>query len=80
MSSRLDPTWRVLSSIQTFGGDRCVDIFTRPNGTFGYEEFRKDPEDQGIWTPLQYFSAREFLSQDDAMHAAKRNVAWLSQI
>ena len=23
-------------------GIRCVDIFYRPNGTFGFEEFRRD--------------------------------------
>ena len=29
-------------------GMRCVDLFRRPDGTFGYEEFRRDPEDQGV--------------------------------
>jgi len=27
--------------------DRCVDVFARPDGTFGFEEFRRDPEDMG---------------------------------
>ncbi|HEY2564091.1 MAG TPA: hypothetical protein VGI44_10300, partial [Acidimicrobiales bacterium] len=31
--------------------DRCVDIFSRPDGTFGFEEFRRDPEDMGGMDP-----------------------------
>jgi len=80
MSSRLDPSWTVISSIQTFDGDRCVDIFVRPNGTFGYEEFRKDPEDLGAWTPLHYFSDREFSNEDEAVDAARRSVSWFGQL
>ena len=45
MSSRLDKSWTVLASHQTPEADRCVDIFSRPDGTFGFEEFRRDPED-----------------------------------
>jgi len=80
MSSRLDPSWTVTSSIQTFEGDRCVDVFVRPNGTFGYEEFRKDPEDLGAWTPLHYFSGREFSNEDEAVDAARISVSWFSQL
>jgi len=52
MSSRLDKSWLVLDSHQTDEGNRCVDIFSRPDGTFGFEEFRRDPEDLGVWTPI----------------------------
>ena len=47
MSSRLDKSWTVLASHQTLEADRCVDVFSRPDGTFGFEEFRRDPEDMG---------------------------------
>jgi hypothetical protein len=77
MSSRLDPTWSVLNSHQTFDGTHCVDVFSRPNGTFGFEEFRRDPEDGGAWTPLRYFSTQEYTSVAEALVAARRNVAWL---
>ncbi len=46
MSSRLDKSWLVLASHQTLEAERCVDIFKRPEGTFGFEEFRRDPEDR----------------------------------
>jgi len=57
MSARLDPSWSVLASPSTPAVDRCVDIFKRPDGTFGFEEFRRDSEDMGSWTPIAYFSA-----------------------
>jgi hypothetical protein len=56
MSARLDPPWKVLASPSTPAVDRCVDIFSRPDGTFGFEEFRRDPEDMGAWTPIAYYS------------------------
>ena len=47
MSARLDPSWKVVASPSTPAIDRCVDVFRRPDGTFGFEEFRCDPEDMG---------------------------------
>jgi hypothetical protein len=78
MSSRLDPSWVVVTSVQTLSGDRCVDIFVRPSGTFGYEEFRRDPEDMGAWTPLHYYSDQEFPGLDETIAAARRSVAWFT--
>ena len=77
MSSRLDRSWSVLSSHQTFDASRCVDVFARPNGTFGFEEFRRDREDVGVWTPVSYFSAHEYSSESDVLKAARRLVPWL---
>jgi hypothetical protein len=80
VSSRLDKSWSVLASHQTAEGNRCVDIFTRPDGTFGFEEFRRDPEDMGAWTPVQYFSGRAYPTESDAIEAAKRAVPWFEPI
>ena len=80
MSSRLDPSWSVLASYQTFEADRCVDIFSRPDGTFGFEEFRRDPEDMGTWTPISYFSGHEYNSYVEAVRAAKLKVPWLRSL
>jgi hypothetical protein len=80
MSARLDPSWRVLRSPSTPAVDRCVDVFSRPNGTFGFEEFRRDPEDGGFWTPIASYSSREFASEYEAIAAAREVVPWLPAV
>ena len=40
--------------------ERCVDLFERPDGTFGFEEFRRDFEDQGRWTAISYYSGKTY--------------------
>jgi hypothetical protein len=57
-----------------------VDVFARPDGTFGFEEFRRDPEDMGAWTPVAYYSHREFPTEADALIAAREAVAWLAGV
>ena len=80
MSSRLDRSWSVIESYQTFDGVHCVDVFSRPNGTFGYEEFRRDPEDMGAWTPIGYFSVHDYGSRDEAFEAARERISWLGPL
>jgi hypothetical protein len=80
MPSRGERPWSVLESYQTFDGDRCVDVFVRPNGTFGYEEFRRDPEDGGSWTATNHFSSHEYPSPQRATNAAREKVLWLSPL
>ena len=78
MSSRLDNSWMVLASYQTDEANRCVDIFSRPDGTYGFEEFRRDPEDMGAWTPVSYYSGREYPTESEVLAAAKSAVSWLA--
>jgi len=78
MSARLDPSWFVLASRESADGLRCVDTFRRPDGSFGFEEFRRDPEDMGAWTPVAYFSSAAYASRVEADAAAERAVSWLT--
>ena len=78
MSGRIDKSWVVFDSIETGDGMRCVDLFVRPDGTYGFEEFRRDPEDSGAWSPMHYFSGKAFGSRDEALGAALKAVVWLS--
>ena len=78
MSRRIDKSWVVFDSIETGDGMRCVDLFVRPDGTYGFEEFRRDPEDSGTWSPMHYFSGKAFGSMDEALGAALKAVVWLS--
>jgi hypothetical protein len=75
--SRIDPSWSVLSSLENSDGDRCVDLFRRVDGSFGFEEFRRDVEDQGRWTPVAYYSDARYASQELAQDAAATTVPWL---
>jgi hypothetical protein len=80
MSKRIEKSWIVFASLENVSHERCVDIFCRPDSTFGFEEFRRDVEDAGEWTPVQFFSGRAFASCDDAYSAAERSVPWLAEI
>lgn len=76
--SRIPRDWTMLESPENEQHDRCVDIFRRPDGSFGFEEFRRDVEDRGRWTPVSYFSGRVFASREAAREAARKAVAWLA--
>ena len=78
MAKRLDASWIVLQSIENSQHDRCVDVFTRQDGSFGFEEFRRDAEDAGAWTPVSYFSGLRYTSEGEALAEATRQVAWLT--
>ena len=76
MSKRLDRSWIVLASIENAQHDRCVDVFMRPDRSFGFEEFRRDAEDAGAWTPVSYFSGLRYASKDGALAEAARRIVW----
>lgn len=70
----------VLASLETEGGERCVDIFQRPDGTFGFEEYRRDSEDGRGWFRIGSFGAEVFASEADARDAAARALSWLGDV
>ena len=79
MSRRIDRSWVVFASIESDAGDRCVDVFYRPDRTFGFEEFRRDVEDQGAWTPVRFFSGTLYQTVEDAYRAAQEHVPWFAE-
>ena len=80
MSRRIDKSWVVFASVENDAHDRCVDIFRRPDLTFGFEEFRRDVEDGGAWTPVQYFAGKAYTSSEQAYEAAEVLVPWLAEV
>jgi hypothetical protein len=80
MSRRLDKSWLVFVSVENLDHDRCVDVFSRPDGSYGFEEFRRDVEDLGQWTPVQYYSDAPHASPAEALDSAERCVAWLAGV
>ena len=69
---------QVLNSVNNDSGDRCVDFFRRVDGSFGYREFRRDPEDQGRWSLTAAHDHAIFAAYADALDAAVGQVAWLA--
>ena len=57
--------------------DRCVDFFVRNDGTFGFEEYRRDHEEGGRWSKVGQFSKIRFSSLEEAKASAKYLVPWL---
>jgi hypothetical protein len=68
---------RVIRSLHNAEVDRCVDIVKHEDGTFGFKEFRRDPEDRGGWTLVAYNSQRTFSTENEAIAAARTAVVWL---
>ncbi len=68
-----------MESIENAQHDRCVDVFMRPDGSFGFEEFRRDVEDAGAWTPVSYFSGLRHTSQSEALAGAVQRIAWFTR-
>jgi hypothetical protein len=54
-----------------------VDLFERPDRTFGFEEFRRDVEDAGLWTPVSFYSGIAYDTSGAALEAALKTVDWL---
>lgn len=68
---------RVLKSINNEDESRCVDLFLRGDNTFGFEEFRRDSEDNRGWFPVGFFGDKAFDSEEQALDTALLRVPWL---
>lgn len=66
----------VLNSVNNADGSICVDIFRRADGSFGFEEYRRDPEDSRGWYPIGGFEDLVYADKDAAQRAAVDAVAW----
>jgi hypothetical protein len=80
MSTRIDKSWTVFVNVENSEHDRCVDIFSRPDGSYGFEEFRRDIEDGGQWTPVKYYSGVAYVSSAETLETAERCVPWLIDV
>lgn len=70
----------VLRSINDETADRCVDIFQRPDGSFGFEEYRRDVEDGRGWFAIGGHALRPFATEAGALAAALLSVPWLRAV
>lgn len=70
---------RVLQSFNDETAQRCFDIFLRADGTFGFEEYRREHEDARGWFAIGGHEALQFASEHEALAAARATVEWLEQ-
>ena len=68
----------MLVSVESDDRSMCVDLFEDPEGRFGFELFRSDPEDGGPWTAVGGLSAARFETAAAAAASAQAAVPWLS--
>lgn len=69
---------QVIQSVNLTGETICVDIFRRPDGTFGFDEFRRDPEDGRGWYSIGHHGDLVFATEVLARQTAIREVHWLA--
>ena len=67
----------ILDSISSEDKQYCVDFFERDDGTFDFEEYRRDVEDYNQWFKIGFFGTLLFPTKKHAVEAAVRYVIWL---
>jgi hypothetical protein len=71
---------RVLRSIDSDDASRCVDVFLRPEGSVGFEEYRRDVEDGRGWFAIGGYASRTFDDERAAFEAALAEIPWLREV
>jgi len=69
----------VVVSLEDADGFRCVDVFERPDRTFGFKEFRRDPEDAGRWTLVGDYSDQSCSTKEEALRVAAATLPWFAE-
>ena len=71
------PVNEVLRTISASSGERRVEIYRRPDGTFGFEEWRYDESEQA-WLPFGRYSHAIIDTLENAEREARARVSWLA--
>jgi hypothetical protein len=72
------PMAGVVATLHNKDADRAVKIIKRSDGTFGCNEFRRDPEDAGSWTLVRENASGTYATQAQAVAAAR--AGWLRDV
>lgn len=70
---------KVVHSFNLDGEWRCVDVFVRPDGTYGFEEYRRDAEDGRGWFPIGFYGTQRFSTSSEALAQARARISWLAR-
>ena len=69
----------VVESLDSGDGFICLDLFERSDGSFGYEEYRRDPETREGWFPIGFHAARKFDNLPAAKADAAKRIGWYEE-
>ena len=69
----------VLRSLETSDGARCVDLFRREDGSYGFEIYRRDAEELSSWFAIGGFAEQRFSTESDALSTAERHAPWIAE-
>ena len=69
----------VLRSLETSDGARCVDLFQREDGSYGFEIYRRDAEELSSWFAIGGFAEQRFSTVSDALSTAARHAPWITE-
>jgi hypothetical protein len=69
----------VLASLESEDGTQCIDFFCREDGTFGFEQYRREYDGSHRWQSLSKYRQLAFTSGREALRAAQQHVPWLDQ-
>ena len=70
----------VLHSIEEPNGGLCVDLFRRPDGSHGFEVYRRDSEDARGWYPIGGYYEQRYADETTALGAAIAAQPWLEEV
>jgi hypothetical protein len=65
----------VVTTVHSEDAQRAIKVIKRADGRFGFNEFRREPEDAGGWTLVREDPAGTFATPDQAVAAAR--AGWL---
>ena len=68
----------VVRPINNDDNTRCVDIFRRKDDSFGFEEYRLDPETNEGWYKIGFLKRVPFTSAIEAYDSACEIIRWLN--
>lgn len=70
--------YRVIKSLENNERNKCVDIIQTADGSFRFQEWRRDTEDVHGWFLLHDSQPCTYESEVSAVNAARTVVGWLA--
>lgn len=60
--------------------NRCIDIIQPQDGSYRFQEWRREPEDTSGWFLMLDSLPKTFISEAEAITVAKKTVTWYTNL